>query len=135
MSSQEQEVEEAPPRQAPDEVAERKVSGIIAGGLAITLGALVVAWLLLEQWGQPPRAKEPPPAPRTIGILEQSLIRDTERGVELRDRQYKELATWGWVDRDAGIAKIPVASAIDILAAAPLPPDRALEREKEDAGP
>ena len=35
---------------------------------------------------------------------------------DLRERQRRELESWGWVDRKAGIAKIPIDRAIDIVA-------------------
>lgn len=115
------------PEQAPDAIADRKISGVIAASLVVTLAALLIAWVLLAAWGQPPRRGAPKAAPTTIGILEQSLIRDTERGVALQRQQARELEQWGWVDRDAGIARIPIESAIDLIADAPPPADRAIE--------
>jgi len=34
---------------------------------------------------------------------------------DLRDAQRRELAGWGWVDRDAGIARIPIDRAMDLV--------------------
>ncbi len=113
-------------QQAPDRLHRRTMLGVTAASIVITGVALVVAGMLLEAWGQKPRATAPPVAPRTIGTLEQTLILDTKRGIALRDEQAASLRRWAWVDRDAGVARIPIEEAIDILAADPLPPDRPL---------
>jgi hypothetical protein len=34
---------------------------------------------------------------------------------DLRDAQRRELAGWGWGDRDAGIARIPIDRAMDLV--------------------
>ena len=115
-------------RQAPDAIAERKIAAVTAAALIITVIALVVAWVLLERWGQAPRRAESPAAPATIGMLEQTLILHTERGIALRKKSSAELQRWGWADRDAGVAQIPIESAIDVLATTPLPADTPLER-------
>ena len=59
-------------------------------------------------------------------MLEQAPILGAGRGLELRARQEADLHRFGWVDRDAGIARIPVEDAVDLLVARPLPPDRPL---------
>jgi hypothetical protein len=41
--------------------------------------------------------------------------------VEFRKREARALASYGWADRKAGIAQIPVARAIDVLAKSGLP--------------
>jgi hypothetical protein len=117
--------------QAPDELARRKIGAVTLASLFTTAVALAVAWGLLVHWGEPPRRTEPPPAPRTIGILEQSLILHTERGVELRRQQAAALEQWGWQDQDAGVARIPITTAIEILAASPLTLDEALSPKRE----
>lgn len=121
-------------RQAPDELAQRKIAAVTVASIVVMAVALAVAWGLLERWGQEARRGPPPAAPRTIGILEQTLILDTARGIELREEQSRSLARWGWVDRDAGIARIPIEIAIDVLAASPLPPDRPLAEVRSTAG-
>ena len=112
--------------QAPDVLDRRSMMAVTVGSIVVTAMALVVAWLLLEAWGQKPRTALPPVAPRTIGTLEQTLVLDTKRGLELRAEQVASLQRWEWVDRDAGVAHIPIADAIEVLAAEPLPVDRPL---------
>ncbi len=52
------------------------------------------------------------PAPRDT--LERSLVENTARGVELQRRRAHDLDRWTWIDRDAGIAQMPIDEAIDL---------------------
>ena len=113
-------------QQAPDRLHRRTMLAVTAASIVITGVALVVAWELLAVWGHEPRAALPPVAPRTIGTLEQTLILDTKRGLTLRAEQQASLHEWAWVDREGGVARIPIEEAIDVLAADPIPPDRPL---------
>jgi hypothetical protein len=115
-------------RQAEDSLPERKIAVATAVSFAVAAIALVVAGVLLEYWGKQPVA-ETKPAPPTISTVEQTLVLHTERGIDLRREQTAALQRLEWVDRDAGIARIPIDTAIDIFAASPLPPDRAIEPE------
>jgi len=110
-------------RQAPDELHRRGVSGVAIGGIIVTAAALLVAWALLVVWGKEQPKGTPPLAPRTIGTLEQTLVLDTKRGIDLRNEQTALLRQWRWVDRDAGIAQIPIDVAIDLMAREAPPPD------------
>lgn len=112
-------------RQDPDLVARRKVMAVTIVGIVTMLGALVVAWELLEHWGTPTREISRT-APRTIGTLEQTLIVDTKRGLDLKSQQEASLHRWGWVDRDAGIVRIPIERAMDLIVEMPIPADRPL---------
>lgn len=116
-------------RQAPDRLAQRTIVGVTGGAVAIMFAALLAAWGLLVWWGQPARREAPAVAPRTIGTLEQTLILHTQRGLDLRKEQEASLRGFAWVDRDAGVARIPIEAAIDLMAEHPLPPDRALAPE------
>ena len=118
--------EELEIRQAPDVLDRRSMMAVTVGSVIITGVALVVAWSLLEAWGQKLRTTPPAVAPRTIGTLEQTLVLDTKRGLDLRAEQKASLQRWEWVDRDAGVARIPIAEAIDVLASDPVPADRPL---------
>jgi hypothetical protein len=50
------------------------------------------------------------------GMPEQTPIETTERGLTLQAKQLKQLAGYGWADRDAGIARIPIERAMDLRA-------------------
>lgn len=115
-------------RQDPDSLNRRGIALVTVASIVIMALALMAAWALLERWerGREGERAVPSAAPRTIGMLEQAPILGTGRGLELRARQEADLHRFGWVDRDGGIARIPIEDAVDLLVAHPLPPDRPL---------
>lgn len=106
--------------------------GIAKVGLwlaVVTVAAFVVAWgfyLLLSRGekalDQPPspiaeaRDPRPVPGPALQATPELELAR-------LRRSEDEKLAGWGWVDRGAGVARIPVDVAIERVAAEGSLPD------------
>jgi hypothetical protein len=108
--------------------------GLLIGGLAVlTLVGMLVSWLVFRGMDARHQAAQPPappladtrpalpPEPR----LQEQPWRDLE---ELRRAEREILAGYEWVDRDAGIVRIPVERAMVILAerglpAAPEPPE------------
>jgi len=102
--------------------------GLVVGGVLIHF---VVAglWTMLEQHsqsvdktqkpilghvaipGEPPRL---PPEPR----LQADPVSDLHR---MREAEDNVLQTYGWVDKNAGVVRIPVARALDLLAERGLP--------------
>lgn len=56
-----------------------------------------------------------PSAPREIAGVRQSLLETAAYGPELAARERRALEAYGWVDRDAGIAQIPIERAMDLI--------------------
>jgi hypothetical protein len=56
-----------------------------------------------------------------LSEVEQTPVEVERRGIDLKAGQRRELETWGWVDRHAKIAKIPVDRAIDVIVAGGAP--------------
>ena len=91
-------------------------------GLALTMILVLSAvWLLLDHWRSRQIALDPPPSPiaeaRAPRLppeprLQSSPARDME---ELRAREDAILKTYGWVDPQAGIGRIPIDRAVDLL--------------------
>ena len=54
------------------------------------------------------RGRRLPPEPRLQAYPEADLI-------EFQAREEKQLTTYGWVDEDAGVARVPIDRAIDML--------------------
>lgn len=104
------------PLQERDHVEGGPIAKSLLGLVAIGVAAIAVATLLV---GHPPEGVAPGPAPRTIGSIEQTPITGTAVGLELRDRQRESLETWRWVDRDAGVAAIPIERAMQIVSGGP----------------
>ncbi|HEY1692506.1 MAG TPA: hypothetical protein VGG39_10105 [Polyangiaceae bacterium] len=108
------------PRQEEDVVASRRLVRIGIGSVVVgALGVVAAAALLVARIGavSPDMAagKGPAPAPRAISNVEQTPIWQTKAGEDLRAEQRRRLTGWGWVDRDAGVARIPIDRAMDVV--------------------
>jgi hypothetical protein len=96
----------------------------VAKGFAVLFGVLVAALLLMaglmfllsKVFGGSATVKAPPePASKPAGVPE---LDSNQRGNLrlLREREREVLAEYAWVDPNAGIARIPIKRAIEILA-------------------
>jgi hypothetical protein len=102
-------------RQADDRVEGRSIARVgVASGVVFVV-SLVVAAALLGVFST--RSAAVASAPPASGTVERTLLLGTPRGLEQRARARESLSRWEWVDRDAGVARIPVDRAIDIIAA------------------
>jgi hypothetical protein len=101
-----------------DRIRGRRVFALGGAGVLITVISVVVANAVgggaAERVSSNARAGTRP-LPATVGTVEQSLVRETARGVTQRTEQTAALERWGWVDRDAGVATIPIDRAIDVV--------------------
>lgn len=91
------------------------VVGVVIGAAGVVVaGALLVASVgaLRPSLAGPggPKSKGP-----EISNVEQTSVLDTQKGLDLRAQQGRELESWGWIDRDAGIAALPIDQAIDLV--------------------
>lgn len=105
-------------QQERDRVARRRLLVVFFAALAIGTIAVLSARWLLHAFSEGPLgpARPPPHAPAQIATVEQTLVRDTARGLVLREKQRAALEQWAWVDRDAGVAQIPIDVAMDLVA-------------------
>lgn len=105
---------------AEDHVDAPRVRRVAIGSVVVFLVALVVAAGLLATFarGDVGRAFGAGPAASAapVGTVERSLVLATKRGLDLRAAQRDALGRWGWVDRNAGIARIPIERAMEIVA-------------------
>lgn len=96
---------------------------LLAGGLAIAF----VVWLLLHTlhvWSVPQATPEFPLAQSQARRLPpEPRLQTNPRGdlLELRQKEDRILTSYGWVDRDAGIVRIPIERAMALTAARGLP--------------
>jgi len=101
--------------QEPDRVATRRLLLISGVGLVVALACAFAAAQMLHHSQVRAGATTPIPAAEVRpSSLEQSLIEHAERGLELHADQKKRLAQYGWVDRRAGIVKIPIERAMEL---------------------
>ena len=94
-----------------------------AGGLAVVLVLTAVLMLWLFDYFAARQARESPPAnPLAASAgrllppeprLQTHPIRDLH---DLRARESATLSSYGWVDRQSGVVRIPIERAMDLLA-------------------
>lgn len=84
---------------------------VVAGLAALIAAAVVAGWYLTNAWLRPGEqvARRLPPEPR----LQRVPIADLTR---LREREERLLTSYGWVDREAGVVRIPVERAMQLVA-------------------
>ena len=122
------------------ESSDVSVKGILRFGgiLAITAVVIHVAlYGLLVYYDRreispttaPPRAEEPPPEPR---------LRVTPRAdlTAMRSAEERVLQSYGWVDREKKIARVPIERAMEAIVERGLPARKQVDRQqtKEPAG-
>jgi hypothetical protein len=94
--------------------------GLWLGGT--TIGALVVGYFIylgLSKWttGQDPAASPLAEAARNVAPPAPNLQISPEKELAaMRAAERERLATWGWTDKAAGFAHMPIEAAIDRLA-------------------
>jgi hypothetical protein len=88
--------------------------------LVVALSVLVAGQVLRATQDVSPPAPAAPPsiaanAGREIGIVEQTLLRATRRGLDEREAQRESLQRYRWVDRDHGVAALPIERAMELV--------------------
>jgi hypothetical protein len=106
-----------PVRQERDDAPAMAILRVAAIGVAVgTAGVLLASALLVATAGSVrpggARAGARRVAPNPV---EQTPLRDVQHGMDLADAQRRSLEGWGWVDRRAGLAKIPIEQAMDLV--------------------
>lgn len=99
---------------------------IFVGGLAVSLVLvlIVASWVFnFFEWRAERHRPDPSPlaeqSPPSSGpLLQESSTRDLER---LRARENRQLQVIEWIDKDQGIARIPIDRAIEVVVTEGLP--------------
>lgn len=90
----------------------------LAALVACTLAGL---WGLDRLWSGPTAAREgttpiPEQAPRELWSSDAPLsARQRQQRTDYEAQQEKLLNSYGWIDQDAGVARIPIARAMELL--------------------
>ena len=110
---------EAPtPVPAPDRLPYARIVLVLFATLAVFgVAVLLMRWEQVASEG--PKPHLPPPA---LGQLElsgvnQALFPMDPRASKSREQQVERLHSYGWVDRDAGVAHLPIDAAMDLYVA------------------
>jgi hypothetical protein len=88
------------------------------GGVAIVVAvvAVFVAAGLRHAWSRGEHASAPPKAaPDQLGIVEQTPILVTRRGLDLNAAQRESLRRYGWTDAAHRVAKLPIDEAMTLV--------------------
>lgn len=108
------------PDQESDSIPGWSIVAVAISAVIIGVGSVLISSELLTRWqhglegGPPPR---PAQAPRTVGMVEQTLIADDRLGLRIAAEKRAELERYGWVDRQKGLIRIPIERAFDLLLA------------------
>jgi hypothetical protein len=116
------------------DVNPRAVLWLGAGVLIMAAVVHVVLWLTLQgfqrsaEQSDPPRsplaAEAPSPPPPHLQDKPQ------QEYLEYRREQDERLESYGWVDRQQGVVRIPISRAIDLIVEQGLPKPKAETEEK-----
>ena len=101
------------PVQDTEDVRSRIVWGVAAGTVVLSAIFIVIAWLLV---------KSPPEPARPISNaspLENALFDVANHGQNSIAAGMRELDRYDWVDREAGVVRIPIDRAIDAVVSDP----------------
>jgi len=108
--------------QEDDRVAARRITLIFAAAVFITVLSVWVQSVMLQSRRADLGARHPVAplvAPRQINGIHQTTFEEDEHGLELRKSQRATLEQWSWIDRDHGLARIPVERAMDLIVSNP----------------
>jgi hypothetical protein len=113
---------EQPPHGIDHEIDVRHIVEVGAWLGGVTLVAFAISWAfylglagMMKQADPPPsplveaQSQAPPPGPRLQARPESELA-------AMRAREEAKLNGWGWVDRGAGVAHVPVERALEAVA-------------------
>jgi hypothetical protein len=100
-------------RQEPEDVRARSLVRPVAIGLIFGVLGLLGAWALtpadhLHDGAMPSG---------TLDGVDRDPIESTARGLDREREARASLDRWEWVDRDAGVARIPIDLAMDLVVA------------------
>jgi hypothetical protein len=108
-------------RQEQDSIAGGRLVKIAVLAIAVGLTGVAFSVLLLETntggiRGHLPGGASPRAAGSAIADVAQTPLFGAADGLALRRKQRDELSRYRWVDRDAGLAAIPIEQAMDLVA-------------------
>jgi hypothetical protein len=93
--------------------------------VAVGIGALVIfflasyvtiSYLRVKEGDRPPLPVPHEIGQSKIGLVEQQLFESATRGARDREARKKQLGSYGWVDRKAGVVRIPIERAMELSA-------------------
>ncbi len=106
------------PKQAAENIRTGTVAAVLTVAFVVAAFSVFVAGLLLHGFrGALGDAHAKAPG-ETVGTIEQGLVRGPSRAEQKARAAHDELERYGFADRDAGFATIPIERAFDWMLAA-----------------
>jgi hypothetical protein len=106
-------------RQEEDAIPSARLVRIALGTIGVGLLGVFFAAVVLETNTGGLRGRPEATTPRAVGPtiahIEQTPILGAAAGLDLEREQRDELSRYRWLDRDAGLATIPIEQAIDLV--------------------
>lgn len=105
-------------RSEEDRISTGKILAVGVASLVLFIASgLVVTAYFQKQRSERPALPIPPETGRSkIGMVEQQLFDRAVRGERDRAARLERLGSFGWVDRRAGVAHIPIEQAMELVA-------------------
>lgn len=92
----------------PEGLHTRSIWIVAAATLVVTLALVGVAWLLVRVPTGSPAAARP-------SSLRHDLVEHATGGADTRAAGRQTLEQYGWIDRGAGVVRIPIERAVDAV--------------------
>jgi len=111
----------APVRQESDVIRTKPVLAALIGALLLAGGSVFWGWLQLRADvarrapRRPPAVRPAPVGPSAVGGVLQTLIGVDSSTAAAAADQRERLESWGWVDQERGIVRIPIEAAMRAL--------------------
>ena len=105
-------------RSEEDRISAPKILWVGLGSLVVFFlaGLAAASYLQVRQGERGPLPLPPEVGRSKIGMVEQQLFDLSVRGERDRAVRVERLRSYGWVDRAAGVAHIPIDRAMDLVA-------------------
>jgi hypothetical protein len=107
------------PAQERDLVPGRAIAGISVGVIAATVAGVLVAWGILRCDARDVEderlSARPGEVIEEVNAMERALFQLEAQGLEMNARAAAYLSSYGWVDRDRGLVRIPIHAAFRVL--------------------
>jgi hypothetical protein len=108
-------------QQEEDHVPTKRIAIALAATIGLTIACLIWVWAVMKPFeasavGKPrtPRSQAQPAA-RSSDVDRTLYSWGGGFAAELLSRKRAELESWGWVDKSAGVVRIPIERAMQLI--------------------
>lgn len=116
----------------------RAILALAVGLAVLTIVALLGMWLMFNALEAREERLEPPRSPladtRQPSSEPRLQVKPRQELNEMRDREDALLNSYDWVNKEAGVVRIPINRAIELLAEKGLPVRQQAEEGNEEMG-